>query len=162
MIHFICNPTIEKGRAIIFSSKYSKISENSAHFFPHSPAYISIKTATNMPSLVSKKTAAPSFLLTFQGVDFRLDPKECGASISFDHADNGKVILKLANFSGCLQVTTSTTTTPDAVTPTKTPSGRVSLSPERAKPGPKKKTKAPRKKTVGKVRRSFGYCSVEV
>jgi hypothetical protein len=108
-----------------------------------------------MPSLI--KTAptppAPSFVLSFQGVDFRLDPQQFGATIAFDHADNGKVLLKLNNFSGSLEVTPSSSATPNDATITAHASttGRVSLSPEQ-RPKPTKKARVAKKKPVNKVR----------
>ena len=121
-----------------------------------------------MPTLEPTTSQPTSFVLSFQGVDFRLEPQQFGASIAFDHAKTDQIVLQLTNFTGALQVTptaimnvalTASPAPPNAVTPTITATpptpptnvsptvGRVSLSPEQ-KPIKKKITTPIKKKTT--------------
>ena len=119
-----------------------------------------------MPTL-APQSSSTSFVLTFQGIDFRLDPQQIGSSISFQHAKNDQVLLSLTNFTGALQVTpsfapvpsitASIATTDNAASPSTNHMGRVSLSPvqvstERLVQRPTTKKSSRAGKSAGKVR----------
>jgi len=62
-----------------------------------------------MPSAVSVPVQAPTFTLTFGGVDFRLDPNssnDSAAQVSFQTNDDG-VFVNLQSFTGTLRVSSS-------------------------------------------------------
>jgi hypothetical protein len=122
-----------------------------------------------MPTL-TPQSSSTSFVLTFQGIDFRLDPQQIGSSISFQHAKHDQILLSLTNFTGVLQVTPSFASSPstaaitptiDAASPSTNHVGRVSLSPEQVSTErvPKRqttKTASSRGQSAGKVRRCDG------
>lgn len=67
-----------------------------------------------MPSAVSVPVQAPTFTLTFGGVDFRLDPNssnDSAAQVSFQTNDDG-VSVNLQSFTGTLRVSSSSSLPP--------------------------------------------------
>jgi hypothetical protein len=69
-----------------------------------------------MPTLVSKscqeqqqqqQQAQATFTLSFQGIEFQLQPGQLGSKFSLNHVNSEQILLELSNFTGQLLVKAS-------------------------------------------------------
>jgi hypothetical protein len=56
-----------------------------------------------MPTLVSKHYNT-SFTLSFQGIEFQLQPEQIGSKVSLQHGSCDQVLLEISNFTGQLVI----------------------------------------------------------